>query len=92
MHKGIENLAANGPTDEELTKTIESFKKNIPEKKKRISYFMNLIEEYYSWGKDMSDSDALINKNVTKETVQKMAQLLVNNKNRTEIVMNPKVK
>jgi len=92
VHKGIENLAANGPTDEELTKTIESFKKNIPEKKKRISYFMNLIEEYYSWGKDMSDSDALINKNVTKETVQKMAQLLVNNKNRTEIVMNPKVK
>ncbi|HNY05552.1 MAG TPA: hypothetical protein PKL23_03790, partial [Candidatus Egerieousia sp.] len=70
----------------------ESFKKNIPENKKRISYFMNLIEEYYSWGKDMSDSDALINKNVTKETVQKIAQLLVNNKNRTEIIMNPKGK
>jgi zinc protease len=92
VHKGIEDLAANGPTNEELTKTIESFKKNIPENKKRISYFMNLIEEYYSWGKDMTDSDALINKNVTKDTVQKMAQLLVNNKNRSEIIMNPKGK
>ena len=88
-HKGIEALAANGPTDEEMKKTIETFKKNIPENKKRVGYYLNKLSDYYMWGKDMTDSEDAINKNVTKENIQKMAQLVVNNKNRSEVVMNP---
>lgn len=88
-HRGLEDLAANGPTDEEMKKTIETFKKNIPESKKRVGYYLNKLSDYYAWGKDMTDSEDAINKNVTRENIQKMAQLLVNNKNRSEVIMNP---
>lgn len=91
-HKGIEDLAANGPTEEELLKTTESFKKQIPEQKKRLGYWSNVISNFYIWNIDIVTTDEMINKNVTKESVQKMAQTLVNNKNRTEIIMNPKGK
>ena len=67
------------PTDEEMGKTIEMMKKNIPESKKNPSYWENLLEQYYLYGYDMNLTDEIIDKFVTKENVQKMAKTVFKN-------------
>lgn len=89
VYKGIENLAAEGPTDEELGKTIEMMKKNIPESKKNPSYWVNLLENYYLYGYDTNLTDDIIDKNVTKENVQNAAKMMVNKHNRLTVKVDP---
>ena len=89
VYKGIENLAAEGPSDEELGKTIEMMKKNIPESKKNPSYWENLLENYYLYGYDTNLTDDIIDKNVTKENVQNAAKMMVNKHNRLTVKVDP---
>lgn len=89
VYSGIQALAAEGPTDEEMGKTIEMMKKNIPESKKNPSYWENLLQQYYLYGYDMDLTDEIIDKFVTKENVQKMAKTVVNNNNRLTVKVDP---
>ena len=89
VYSGIEALAAEGPTDEEMGKTIEMMKKNIPESKKNPSYWENLLEQYYLYGYDMDLTDEIIDKFVTKENVQNAAKTIVNSHNRLTVKVDP---
>ena len=82
-------MAAEGPTDEEMGKTIEMMKKNIPESKKNPSYWENLLQQYYLYGYDMDLTDEIIDKFVTKENVQKAAKTVVNSHNRLTVKVDP---
>ncbi|MBO7561521.1 MAG: insulinase family protein [Bacteroidales bacterium] len=89
VYKGIEALAAEGPTDEEMGKTIEMMKKNIPESKKNPSYWSNLLENYYLYGYDLNVTEENINNFVTKENIQKAAKAIIEAGNRLTVVENP---
>ena len=89
VYKGIEALAAEGPTDEELGKTIEMMKKNIPESKKNPSYWSNLLENYYLYGYDTNVTEENINIFVTKESVQNAAKAIIEAGNRLTVIENP---
>ncbi|MBQ2482683.1 MAG: insulinase family protein [Bacteroidales bacterium] len=89
IYAGIEKLAADGPTDEEMGKTIEMMKKNIPESKKNPSYWSNLLENYYLYGYDIELTEEKIDKFVTKENVQNAAKAIISAGNRLTVVENP---
>lgn len=86
----VDQIAAEGPTDEEITKTAEMFKKQISEDEKEISYYSNLLDDYYFWGDgDTRQTPAMIDKVVTKENIKKIANLVKNAPSRLNITLNP---
>ncbi len=89
VYAGLEALAADGPTEEELTKTIEMIKKNIPESKKEPSYWTTLLQSYYEQGYDLEVTDEKVDKNVTKDKVQKLAKEIAGKGNRLIIAVYP---
>ncbi|MBQ2483632.1 MAG: insulinase family protein [Bacteroidales bacterium] len=89
IYAGIEKLAAEGPTDEELGKTIEMMKKNIPESKKNPTYWYNLLHNYYMYGYDIVLTEEKIDEFVTKENVQNAAKAIISAGNRLTVVENP---
>ncbi|MBR2134764.1 MAG: insulinase family protein [Bacteroidales bacterium] len=89
IYSGIEKLAAEGPTDEEMGKTIEMMKKNIPESKKDPTYWLNLLDNYYMYGYDIVLTEEKIDKFVTKQNVQNAAKAILEAGNRLTVIENP---
>ena len=89
-YKGMDDIAKEGPTDEEMTKTIEMLKKNIPESKKQQSYWQGLLENYYNNnGYDGVVTDEIIDKIVTKENIQALGRKIVEKGNRITVKLDP---
>ena len=88
--EGLENLAKNGPTEEQLTRTIENFKKNIPESRISNNYWMGQLQQWYDFGED---EDALYEAAVAKinaENIKSVLQEILSQGNFIEVVMSPK--
>lgn len=88
--KGLENLANNGPTDEQLARAIENFKKNIPESRITNGYWMEQLQNYYAFGED---EDALYEaaiSEITAENIKTALQEILSQGNFIEVVMGPK--
>ena len=49
---GFRKLAEEGPTDEQFTRTVENFKKNVPESRINNSYWLSNILRYFRNGYD----------------------------------------
>lgn len=89
-YEQVEAIAANGPTDEELKKTVEMFKKQISEDEKELSYYYGLLYDYYFWGDgDTRNTPEMIDKVVTKENIQKVANLVKNAPSKLNVTLNP---
>lgn len=89
---GIENLAKNGPTPEQLNKIKENLLKQVPESRISNRYWSNCISTYYKVGVDLdAQKEAVIN-SITAEKIQKFATDLLSQANRVKIVMNPNIK
>ena len=86
---GINDLAANGPTDEELTSAVLNLKKNLPERRQTNSYWQGAIESYELYGHDVDvENEAAINA-LTKEKVQAVLKDILAQGNLLEVVMKP---
>lgn len=86
----VDKIAAEGPTDEEITKTVEMFKKTISENEKELSYWEGLIYNYYFWNDgDTRRTQQMIENTITKENIKKIAQKVKNSGNRINITLNP---
>jgi zinc protease len=86
---GMKNLAENGPTDEQFSKTIENFKKQIPEKRVDNDYWLSQLFHYCVYGEN---EDQLYEKAVNElkpEDIKDMLQKIIGSGNYIEIVMNP---
>lgn len=83
-------LATNGPTDEQLTRTVENFKKNVPENRINNSYWMNNLVRYYQFGGGDYDKEyeAAVNA-ITKESIREAAWKLVHSGNFIDFVQVP---
>jgi zinc protease len=87
--EGIRNLAANGPTDDEVNSAVLNLKKNLPESRVNNSYWRGNIENYLKFGEDRDAlREAAIN-GLTKESIQKFLQEILAADNFAEIVMKP---
>ena len=87
--KGIQDFAANGPTDEELNMAKLNLQKNIPENRQRNYWWRNNIELYLTYGVDRDAAyEAAVN-DLTKETIQATLQEILAQDNFIELVMKP---
>ena len=87
--EGIRELAANGPTDEEVNQAVQNLKKNLPERRQSNSYWQSALESYLRYGRDINaDNEAAIN-GLTKEKMQAALQEVLAQDNFIEVVMKP---
>ena len=87
--KGMKDLAANGPTEEEVNMAKLNLQKNIPESRQRNTWWKNGIEMYLLYG---TDRDALYEaavNSLSKELIQNTLNEVIGQNNFIEMVMKP---
>ena len=88
--KGLNDLAQNGPTDEQMSKAVENLKKNLPESRISNSYWMNALDSWYEFGIDADkEYEAALN-SITVEDVKKVLQDILAQGNLVQVVSAPK--
>ena len=85
-------LAENGPSDEQLTRTVENFKKNLPEQRINNNYWMQSVINHYRYGIDYdAEYEAAVN-SLTKESIREAAAKLYSSGNFIEFLQVPETK
>ena len=88
--KGLNDLAQNGPTDEQMSKAVENLKKNIPESRISNSYWMGALDNWYEFGIDSdAEYEAAVN-SVTAEDIKTVLQAILAQNNMVQVVSAPK--
>ncbi|MBQ0144600.1 MAG: insulinase family protein [Bacteroidales bacterium] len=87
--EGFEKLAADGPTDEQFTRTVENFKKNIPESRINNSYWLSNISNYLNLGIDLDKERENAINGMSKESIQKAASYLLESGNFFQLIQTP---
>jgi zinc protease len=82
-------LAENGPTDEQFARTVENFKKNIPENRINNSYWMSNLMRFCKKGIDYDKEYEAAISALSKEEIRKAAARLYNSGNFIEFVQMP---
>lgn len=85
----LAKLADEGPTDVQLTRTVENFKKTLPEKRITNGYWMSNLQYFSRYGVDYDKEYEAAIGQLTKENIRKAAQQLVYSGNFIEVVMLP---
>ena len=88
--KGLEDLANEGPTEEQIAMTVENFKKKIPESRISNTYWLSNIQNWYNYGGE--DYDALYEAaldDINSENIKSILQSILEQGNFVEIVMEP---
>ena len=86
---GFRKLAEEGPTDEQFTRTVEHFKKNVPESRINNSYWLSDLLRYFRGGYDYDKEWEAAVGGLTKESIRDAAAKLYNSGNFVEVVMMP---
>ena len=87
--RGVEDIAKNGPTEEQMVKVRENFLKNVSESRINNSYWSNNLRQYDLTGVDLdTEREAIIN-SLTAEKVKNFVADLIGQGNLVKIVMNP---
>lgn len=89
VFEGIETLANNGPTAEQLTMTKENFAKNIPENRISNRYWASRLREYNRLGIDSDSQQEAIVNSIDAEKIKAFGQALLSQGNRLQVTMNP---
>ena len=87
--EGLKRLAYEGPTDEELTRTIENFKKNIPENHITNGYWLSALSSCKVYGIDYDAEWVAACENITAEDIKAIAKKLYESGNFIEMKMMP---
>ena len=88
--KGLNNLAQNGPTEEQMSKAVENLKKNIPESRISNSYWMGALDNWYEFGIDSdAEYEAAVN-SLTAEDIKTVLQAILAQNNMVQVVSAPK--
>ena len=87
---GLADIAKNGPNAEYVAKSKENMVKAFPEKQINNGYWHNVIQQYYSYGRDNYSSYLQeLEKVATVESLQKFVQEILAQGNEFELVMVP---
>ncbi len=82
-------LAENGPTDEQFNRTLENFKKNVPENRISNSYWMNNLVRFAKFGFDYDKEYEEAVASLTKEGIKEAARRLFESGNFLEFAQMP---
>ena len=87
--QGMKDMAANGPTETEVSMAVLNLKKNIPENRLNNSYWRGQIEDWIEFG-DVYDSvrESVVD-GITAESIRAIAAVLVESGNYAETIMTP---
>ena len=86
---GLKDLAANGPTEEEVNMAKLNLQKNIPESRQRNNWWKNGIETFLLHGEDRDQAyEAGVNA-LTGNAIQTVLQEILAQNNFVELVMKP---
>jgi len=90
----LEKLAEDGPTEEDLSKTVENILKDREESKEHNAYYLNNIYSYYVHGINFDDPANFeeIVKSLTTKDIQKVMKLFLSDPNIVDVVFIPKAK
>ena len=88
--KGINDLMTNGPTEEQMTRTVENFKKNVPENRITNSWWLSALQMYCNYdGLDYDkEYEAAVNE-ISAENIQAALRAVLDQGNFIEIMMSP---
>ncbi len=87
---GLENIAANGVSEEYIAKTKENFAKAFPEKRIRNNYWNNILYRYFGQGQDQdTEYMAIVEKVVNAASIQEFVKDILSQGNMIRLVMNP---
>ena len=86
---GLEKLANEGPTEEQLSKAIENLKKNIPEKRITNSYWLSVLKKFYEDNIRYDEEyEAAVN-SITADGIKAVLKPLLEQGNFIEVIMSP---
>ena len=86
---GLARLMEEGPTEEQLSMTIENFKKNIPESRIRNSYWMDNLKYFYEYGVDYDKAYEEAVADINAENIKAAVKDIVSSGNFIEVMMSP---
>ena len=90
MKQGIDDIAKNGVTKEELDKVITFELKDYADNQKKNGYWMDLITEKVIWGKDLRTSYEATLKSITPKDLQDFVNnVLLKQNNCITVSMRP---
>jgi zinc protease len=91
IYRELDNLMKNGPSQENLDKSVLNILKNREENKKHNSYWMGTLTRYYSYGIDSNDpvnyEDIL--KSFTVKDIQKLALKVFKKADVVDLIFKP---
>ncbi len=83
------DFATDGPSEEYFARTVENFKKNIPESRINNNYWLGNLRKWVRYGEDYDALyEAAVN-DLTAADVQAAAQHILSSENWIEVVMRP---
>ena len=86
---GLRTLAGEGPSADFFDKALMNLQKTIPENRLRNSYWLNGLEQWYSYGIDyIKEYEAAVNA-LTPADVKAAAASLLGSGNFIELIMRP---
>ena len=93
VHKEIEKLCKEGPSETDLNKTINNILKVREESKNHNSYWLSALFSYYYRGIDFNDPanyEDIVN-SLTPDDIRKVAAELFTNADKVDIIFKPAV-
>lgn len=94
IYKEVDNIIAEGVTEEELSKVVKNTLKEEEQAKAHNSYWLGTLVSYYKTGIDFNDpkNNEDLLKGLTPKDVQKFAKKFFKNANILDIVFSPEKK
>ena len=86
---GLTRLMEEGPTEEQLSMTIENFKKNLPESRIKNSYWMSNLKYFYEHGIDYDKAYEEAVADINAENIKAAVKDIVSSGNFIEVMMSP---
>ena len=89
VHREIQKLIENGPTDVDLQKAKEYFLKQRPEDLKENNWWNSLLSDYYYYGLDYLSGYENRVKALDLKAVHEFAKKVLTQGNTIEVIMRP---
>ncbi len=88
--EGLEKLMNEGPTEEQLGRTVENFKKNIPESRITNEWWLSNLQFYYNYnGSDFDKEYEQAVEQIDAENIKAILKSVLEQGNLVEIMMAP---
>ena len=87
--KGLESLASDGPTEEQMTRTVENARKNLPESRISNNYWLDALMYWNRYGVDYDKEFEAAISEISSENIKAVLNEILSQNNFIEVVMYP---